>query len=46
VTIIQAGIKRIVAPKPDFTNDRWGQTLKVAEQLFLEAGLDVDYIDP
>jgi dCMP deaminase len=45
VTIIQAGIKRIVAPRPDFDHERWGATLKVAHDLFTEADLTVDYLD-
>ena len=45
VTIIQAGIKRIVAPQQDFDHERWGKTLKFAHDLFIEAGLTVDYLD-
>ena len=43
VMIIQAGIARVVAPKPDFDDERWGEQAKIADTMFREAGLTVDY---
>jgi len=43
VTIIQAGVVRVVSPGPD--HERWGETAKIAEEMFREAGLTVDYAD-
>jgi dCMP deaminase len=43
VMIIQAGIKRIVCDQPDFDHQRWGEAAKIADTLFREAGLVVNY---
>ncbi len=43
VMIIQAGIVRIVSDQPDFEHDRWGEQAKIADAMFREAGLQVDY---
>ncbi len=43
VIIIQAGIVRVVAPKPDFEQEKWGDQAKIADTMFREAGLAVDY---
>lgn len=44
-SIIQAGIKRVVALNPDSVPDdsKWHKTGKVAHQIFLEAGVEVDF---
>ena len=41
--IIQAGIKRVVCDQPDFDHQRWGEAAKIADTLFREAGLAVNY---
>ena len=43
VMIIQAGIKRVVCDQPDFDHQRWGEAAKIADTLFREAGLGVNY---
>ncbi len=44
-TIIQAGIKRIVAPSPDIVDQdsKWHKTGKYYHQMFMEAGIEVDF---
>ncbi|PAJ92237.1 deaminase [Burkholderia ubonensis] len=44
-SIIQAGIKRVVALSPESVEagSRWYQTGKVAHQIFEEAGVQVDF---
>jgi dCMP deaminase len=41
--IIQAGVKRIVALAPGDTDDSWDKSGKFAHQMFLEAGIVVDF---
>jgi dCMP deaminase len=42
VHMIQAGIKRVVAPKcPEDKLDRWGPALERTKSLFIEAGVEV-----
>ena len=42
VHMIQAGIKRAVAPEiPDALKDRWHERLKIAGDLYREAGVEV-----
>ena len=43
VMIIQAGIKRVVCDQPDFDHQRWGEAAKIADTLFREAELAVNY---
>ncbi len=45
VVIIQAGIKRIVAPKPDFDQPKWGEQARISHDMFVEAGLIIDYME-
>jgi len=42
-SIIQRGIKRVVAPKPDFKDKRWGEGHKISKEMFIEAGLEVSF---
>jgi dCMP deaminase len=46
-SIIQAGIKRVVAPSPESVKpkSKWYQTGKYAYEMFLEAGIKVDFYD-
>jgi dCMP deaminase len=46
VMIIQAGIKRVVCDQPDFEHERWGEAAKIADTMFREAAVDVDYRQP
>jgi dCMP deaminase len=41
--IIQAGIKRVVSPPPDFKHPRWGETARIARAMFKEAKIDWDW---
>lgn len=43
--IIQSGIKHVIAPKPDFSHERWGGSWKASEEMFLETGVKVEYYD-
>jgi dCMP deaminase len=42
--VIQAGIKRCVAPRND--NPRWQEDFRLAQQQFTEAGVTMDFTDP
>lgn len=47
VHVIQVGIVRVVAPKLDPEStfvQRWGDDMRLSEQLFAEAGLEVVYV--
>ncbi len=46
VLVIQAGIVRVVCDQPDFDHERWGEQAKIADTMFREAGLEVDYRQP
>ncbi|MFQ5757970.1 MAG: hypothetical protein ACE5H7_17995, partial [Acidiferrobacterales bacterium] len=46
VLIIQAGIVRVVCDEPDFDHERWGEQARIADTMFREAGLAVDYRKP
>ncbi len=46
VLVIQAGIVRVVCDQPDFDHERWGEQAKIADTMFREAGLTVDYRQP
>jgi dCMP deaminase len=43
--IIQAGVKRVVALSPDVVdkNSKWYKTGKYSEQMFAEAGVEMDF---
>ena len=41
--IIQAGVKRIVALGPEDTDSHWDKSGKSAHEMFLEAGIIVDF---
>ena len=42
--VIQAGISRVVAPVND--NPRWIDSFKLSTEMFNEAGVEIDLIDP
>ena len=44
VIIIQAQIKRVVCPKPDFSREPWASQSRIAEEMFKEANIKVDYL--
>jgi len=46
VLIIQAGIQRVVCDQPDFEHERWGEQARIADTMFREAGVVVDYRKP
>jgi dCMP deaminase len=41
--IIQAGVKRVVALKPGDTESKWDLSGKISYDMFLEAGIKVDF---
>jgi dCMP deaminase len=41
--IIQAGVKRVVALAPASTKSKWDKSGKTAQEMFLEAGIEVDF---
>ncbi len=43
--IIQSDIIQVVSFKPDFNHHKWGDQFKLALNMFMEAGIDVVYID-
>ena len=42
--IIQSGIKKVIAPEPDFNNVMWGEHFKCAQKMFEECNVDVKFI--
>jgi dCMP deaminase len=44
--IVQVGIKRLVAFRPDTTDAQWGEHFVAALQLFDEAGTLLEFIEP
>ena len=46
VLIIQTGVVRVVCDQPDFDHERWGEQARIADTMFREAGLEVDYRQP
>lgn len=42
--IIQSGIKKVVCNKPDFNNEKWGESWRISDELFNECGIEVKYI--
>ncbi len=45
VIIIQAGISRVISPMPDKSKEPWKTQSEISEQMFLEAGVRLDYVD-
>ncbi|HGE6065309.1 TPA: deaminase [Vibrio cholerae] len=41
--IIQAGVKRVVALQPENTEEHWDKSGRLAHEMFLEAGIKVDF---
>jgi len=39
--IIQAGIKRLIAPQPSFDHERWGESWAAAEAMLVESGVNI-----
>jgi dCMP deaminase len=45
--VIQSGITRCVAPQlPAHLEERWGEDIKLSKQMFDEAGVQLDIVDP
>ena len=44
VVIIQAGIKRVVAPIPNKSKEHWNTQSEISEQMFSEAGVELEYV--
>ena len=45
VIIIQAGISRVISPMPDKSKEPWKTQSEISEQMFQEAGVQLDYVD-
>lgn len=45
VIIIQAGICRVVCPALDMSKEPWATQSRIAEEMFGEAGIEIDYVD-
>jgi len=43
--IIQSGIIHLVAPEPDFSHERWGDSWKAAQEMLLETGVEIEFYD-
>jgi dCMP deaminase len=43
--LIQAGISKIYAPTPDFSNIQWGKDFEISCEMFEEAGIEIEKID-
>jgi len=43
--ITQKGIKRVVAPEPDWDHPRYGEGQKIAMEMYKEAGVEVDFYE-
>lgn len=41
--IIQSGIKKVVAPRPNLDNPQWKDSFKLSIELFHEADVDIQY---
>jgi dCMP deaminase len=44
VVIIQAGIQRVVAPIPNKSKEHWNTQSEISEQMFSEAGVELEYV--
>ena len=44
--LIQAGIKTIVAPTPDYDLPRWGESFKLSNKMFKEVGIEMVLLPP
>ena len=44
--LIQAGIRRIVCPRPEGSPEKWAEQGLIAEEMFGEADIEITYIDP
>ena len=45
VLIIQAGITRVVSPRPELSKEPWKSQSVISEQMFGEAGVKLQYVD-
>lgn len=43
--LIQAGVKKIYSPRPDLTDERWGEHFKISLEMFNEVDIDVILFD-
>jgi len=41
--IIQSGIKKIVATKPDLEHENWGESFRVSLELFRESDVEIEF---
>lgn len=44
-SLIQAGIKTIVATPPDYHHPRWGESFKISTEMFQEVGINVVIVE-
>lgn len=43
--IINAGITCVYSPRPDFSHEKYGQDMKLSQQMFSEAGVTYVYLE-
>jgi len=43
--LIQAGIRRIVCPRPQGSPEKWAEQGRIAEEMFEEADIEITYIN-
>jgi len=41
--IIQAGIKEVIAPKPDLEHHKWGESWRIAIEMLEECGVNINF---
>ena len=43
--LIQCGVERVVAPKPDYDHHKYGENFKVSLEMLEEKGIDITYAE-
>ena len=43
--IIQCGIERVVAPRPNFDHHQYGESFKASVEMLEEVGMKIDYLE-
>lgn len=45
-TLIQAGIKKIYVPSPDFNDPKWGEDFEISKTMLDEVGVEITILPP
>ena len=43
--IIQSGIKKLVCKRPDFYDERWGQSFIAANEMLIECKIEIEFVE-